>query len=94
MVTTELEAKRIIQEVLNIENKTPNWDNFRLHIPAKENTNIIRTEYIYGKQRKVPRWRPKENVKFKYAYIKIHGIPKPQYIVDCRYGPAIVNVAA
>lgn len=94
LVTTEAEAKRIIEQVLDIENKTPDWDYLVEHKPLKVVNNTIKTKHIYGKSRKVPRWRPTEDVKFRYASLSIHGIPKPIYIVDCRVGEAIIKTSA
>lgn len=94
LVTTETEAKRIIEQVLDIETKTPDWDFLSEHNPKKTVSNVVQTKRIYGKNRKVPRWRPIEDVKFRYATIKIHGIPYPINIVDCSYGIPIIRVAA
>lgn len=94
LVTTEAEAKRIIEQVLDIETKTPDWDLLVKHESLKTVTNTVQTKRIYGKNRKVPRWRPTEDVKFRYASIKIHGIPRPIYIVDCRYGEPLIKTAA
>lgn len=94
LTTTEAEAKRIIEQTLDIESKTPDWDLLSEHNPKRASSTVIQTKRIYGKNRKVPRWRPIENVKFRYASIKIHGIPRPIYIVDCRYGIPVVKVSA
>lgn len=92
--TTDVEAKRIIEQVLDIENKTPNFDKLVHHDDPATYPNITQTQFIYGKNRKVSRRRPREDVKFRYASLKIDGIPAPIYIVDCRYGIPIVKVAA
>lgn len=94
LVTTETEAKRIIEQVLDIENKTPDFDRLVHHEDKATYNNIVQTKRIYGKLRKVPRRRPTEDVKFRYASLKVNGIPRPIYIVDCRYGIPIVKVAA
>lgn len=91
LVTTESEAKRIIEQVLDIESKTPEFERLVHHNNSKTYSNLVQTKRIYGKNRKVPRRRPTEKVKFRYASIKIDGIPRPIYIVDCRYGEAIVK---
>lgn len=93
-VTTEAEAKRIIEQVLDIENKTPDFDRLVHHDDSATYSNITQTKFIYGKSRKTSRRRPTENVKFRYASLKVDGIPRPIYIVDCRYGIPVVNVAA
>lgn len=94
LATSEIEAKRIIEQTLDIESKTPDWDLLKEHTPKKASSNVVQTKRIYGKNRKVPRWRPTEEIKFRYASIKIHGIPRPIYIVDCRYGEPLVKTTA
>jgi hypothetical protein len=88
----ETEAKRVIEQFLDIENKTPDFDKLTEHNPSRTYPSATQTKLIYGKQRKVPRWRPTEDVKFRYASIKIHGLPFVQYIVDARDGITRVNV--
>lgn len=92
-VTSEIEAKRIIEQVLDIETKIPNWDLLREHRSLKAPSISVQTKRIYGKNRKVPRWRPIEDVKFRYASLKVDGIPRPIYILDCRYGVPIVKTS-
>jgi len=94
LATTETEAKRIIEQVLDIENKSPNWDRFGTHTPERQAETTPRTKRIYGENREVPRWRPTENVPFVRATMKIHGIPTPVPLVDCISGIPIVQVAA
>lgn len=93
-VTTELEAKRIIEQVLDIESKTPDFDKLVHHEDKKIYSNVVQTQRIYGKNRKVARRRPTEDVKFRYASLIVNGIPRPIYIVDCRYGEALIRTAA
>jgi hypothetical protein len=94
LVTTETEAKRIIEQILNIEQKAPDWNKLIHRKDERTYTNVVQTKRIYGKNRKVPRRRPTEDVKFRYASIKINGIPRPIYIVDCRYGEPLIKTAA
>lgn len=94
LVTGEIEAKRLIEQVLDIEQKTPDWDRLVHHNEQRTYTNVVQTKRVYGKSRRVPRRRPTEDVKFRYATIKIDGIPRPIYIVDCRRGEATISVAA
>lgn len=94
LVTSEAEAKRIIEQVLDIENKTPDWDKLTAHTPERQATTTRQTKRIYGENREVPRWRPTEQVPFIRATMKIHGIPTPVPLVDCISGIPIVQVAA
>ena len=93
-VTTELEAKRIIEQVLDIESKTPDFNRLVHHNDKATYTNTVQTKRIYDKLRQVPRRRPTEDVKFRYASLKVNGIPRPIYIVDCRYGEPLIKTAA
>jgi hypothetical protein len=94
LAINEAEARRIIEQVLDIENRSPDWDKLFTHIPEKASTTTTQRKLIYGKQREVPRWRPVVEVVFARATMKIHGIPKPIPLVDCISGIPIVQVAA
>lgn len=94
LTTTETEAKRIIEQVLDIENKTPDFDRLVHHDDKATYSNITQTQFIYGKNRKVSRRRPTEDVKFRHASLKVDGIPLPIYIVDCTHGVPVIKVAA
>lgn len=94
LVTGEAEAKRIIEQVLDIENKTPDWDKLSEHKSGRTTTTATQTKLIYGEQRKVPRWRPTEDVPFVRASMKIHGIPKPVPLVNCISNTGVVQVVA
>lgn len=94
LATNETEAKRVIKQVLDIENKTPNWDKLSTNTPERQSTTTQQTKLIYGENRKVPRWRPVADVPFVRATMKIHGIPKPVPLVDCISGVPIVQVTA
>lgn len=94
LAINENEAKRIVEQVLDIERKTPDWNNLALHESKRSHNNASQTKYIYGKNRKVPRWRPTVDVKFRYASIKIHGIPRPISIVDSRNGVTAIPIVA
>ncbi len=82
LATTESEAKRVITQVMHIENHTPEWDLLKTHTSEKKFTETKQKKYIYGKERDVPRWRPTVSVPFVEATMKIHGIPSPITLVS------------
>lgn len=95
LVTNEAEAKRIIEQVLDIENKTPDWENLTVSESRANFPDIPASEIIYGETRRLPRRRPREDVKFRHATADIWGLPKPIALVDTRFslGNPLVQVA-
>lgn len=81
-VKNELEARKIITQVIAIENKTPNWDNLVIHESRRNFPEITGTKRIYGEQRRLPRRRPLEDIKFRYAELHLWGLTKPVTLVD------------
>lgn len=82
LVRNESEARKVITQVMSIEYKQPDWNN--LHITESKATypEDTATKRIYGEQRKLPRRRPREDIKFRYAELHIYGKPKPVTLVD------------
>lgn len=82
LVRNETEARKIITQVMAIENKTPDWSRLtiaqsnRVFPEDPGNTVIMRTTY------KKPRRRPREDIKFRYAELHLWGRPKPVTLVD------------
>lgn len=95
LVINETEGRRIIEQVLDVENKTPDWENLVVSESRASFPNNPTPQRIYGKQRRPPRRRPVENVKFRHATADIWGIPKPVALVDTRFslGNPLVQVA-
>jgi hypothetical protein len=81
-VKNESEARRIITQVMAIENKFPDWDNLRLSTSSASYPEVTGTKYIYGKQRRLPRRRPLEDIKFRYAELHLWGLTKPVTLID------------
>lgn len=81
-VKNQLEARKIITQVMAIENKTPDWSNLRLSVSSATYPEIPGTKRIYGLQRRLPRRRPLEDIKFRYAEMHLWGLPKPITLVD------------
>lgn len=82
LVKNESEARKIITRVMEIEGKTPTWDKLTLHESNKTFPDTTATVRIYGEQRKLPRRRPREDIRFRYAELHLWGIPKPVALVD------------
>lgn len=83
-VTNEAEGRRIIEQVLDIENKTPNWNNLSVTEKRANYPDTPPTVHVYGKSVRDIRRRPVEQVKFRYAIAHIYGISKPIALVDTR----------
>jgi hypothetical protein len=85
LATTEAEAKRIIEQVLDIQSHTPDWDNLNKNEAANTSTKyptVPPRKTILGKSRKMPRRRAVASVKFQYALLHIYGLPNPIVLVD------------
>lgn len=97
LVRTEAEARRVIEQVLDLQNHTPNWE--KLNISQNQNETIRYpilppTERILGRNRRMPRARPIADVRFVSAYLHVHGLPNPIVLVDrsMRHRNPIVSV--
>jgi hypothetical protein len=79
----ETEAKKVIEQVLDIQSHTPNWDE---HLSGTTKKKTFRTvplsSRIYGKTRREARERPIATVRFKFAELKIHGLPNDVQLFD------------
>jgi hypothetical protein len=76
----EENARKLIEQVLDIQGHTPNWENLT---DSESRKNWDKTEYqqILGKRQIVPRKRPVAVVTFRKAELKIHGLPKDIMLV-------------
>jgi len=79
---SEADGKRVLEQVLDINSHS--IDNRYLFVSKREATypTIPPTELIYGKQRREPRRRATGNVRFRYAELKIWGMPRDITLVD------------
>jgi hypothetical protein len=83
--TTQAEAKRLIEQVLDIQSHTPDWANLSESESASAATKYPISpprKLILGKTRRMPRRRPVASVKFLYALLHIYGLPNPIVLVD------------
>jgi hypothetical protein len=82
---SESEAKRVIEQVLDIQSHAPDWDNLNkneaVNTATKYPTNPG-TKIIMGKTYKKPRRRPVADVRFQHAELHVDGMPKPIILFD------------
>lgn len=79
----ETEAKKIIEQVLDIQGHTPDWEAFLTVAKRQHNfTTIPGTHHLYGKTRRKVRDRPVAFVRFRYAELKVHGLFRDVTLVD------------
>ncbi|MEL7354075.1 MAG: hypothetical protein AAFN38_21815 [Cyanobacteria bacterium J06560_5] len=82
---SESEGRRVVEQVLDIQNDSPDWSKFQHKEnaePATAYPTIPGRERIYGEIRQEPRLRPIADVRFKYASLHIEGLPTPIILVD------------
>jgi hypothetical protein len=92
----EANAKKIIEQVLDIRGQTPDWKLLNLKTnaePTQSYPTIPQTKQILGKARKQPRKRPVGVVRFAYAVAHLYGMPEPLvlYDPDKRYTTSLVR---
>jgi hypothetical protein len=81
----EAEAKRVIEQVLDIQSHTPDWQFLNVsknEQPTDAYPTLPDRKTILGKSRRMPRKRPIANVRFQYAVLNVWGIPNPICLVD------------
>ncbi|MBC7971543.1 MAG: hypothetical protein H7Z11_15715 [Verrucomicrobia bacterium] len=80
----ETEAKKIIEQILDIKSHTPEWSKYLKGTEAKGKTfaTVPGMHTIYGKSIRKPRERPIAYVRFRYAELKLHGLPNDIQLVD------------
>lgn len=81
-VISEQEARRIIEQVMDIQNHSPEWERLVVHESKASFPEITDREMIYGELRRLPRRRPVRNVPFKYAELHVWGIPYAISLID------------
>lgn len=81
-VKNELEGRKIIMRVMSIENKLPNWNKLCLHECRNTFPDTPSSQRVYGEQRRMPRRRLLEDIKFRYAELHLWGLTKPVTLVD------------
>jgi hypothetical protein len=85
LVFNETEAKKVIEQVLDIRGHSPEWKRLTMHKntePATTYPTIPVTKVIMGKSVKQPRRRPVGTVRFVSAVLMLHGKPDPIVLYD------------
>ena len=79
----ETEAKKIIEQVLDVQGHTPDWQQY-LSKSTRERpfSTVPGTHQVYGKNRRKPRDRPVAFVRFRLAEMKVWGMPHAVTLVD------------
>jgi hypothetical protein len=88
LVRDKAEGKRIIEQILDVQNHTPDWkfmNSDESEEPLEKYPNNPGNQTILGKSYPKPQRRPVVDVKFRYATLAVHGLPKPINLVDCTY---------
>lgn len=84
-VISETEGKRVVEQILDIQQHTPDW-KYAKYIetlkPTERYPDAPSTQTILGKSRRKPRRRPREDVRFVRASLLISGLPSPITLVD------------
>jgi hypothetical protein len=80
-VDDKAEAKRVIEDVLDLLGETPNWD-YLVKAESEKNFNEVQTTRVLGKTVKVSPQRPRTIVYFKYAIAKIPPLTTDFALVD------------
>lgn len=79
----ESEAKKIIEQVLDVQGHTPNWQEYLSKSTRQRSFSAIPGNHlVYGKQRRKPRDRPVAFVRFRYAELKVWGMAHAVTLVD------------
>jgi hypothetical protein len=82
---SQTEAKKIIEQVLDIRNHTPDWKLLNTKTnsePVSSYPTIPASKNILGKPYKQPRRRPVGTVYFTHAVLHVYGKPNPVVLVD------------
>lgn len=81
--TNTIEGTNVIKKILAVRQHAFEVDRVSTSDPEKGSVNRpTKTRKVYGKNRKGTRWRPTANVRFRYAYMYLHGLNEPIYLVD------------
>lgn len=85
LVRTEAEAKRVVEQVLDIQQHTPDWEYLEYKTadqPSQAYPTLPPTQSIMGKSRRLARRRPTAKVRFQHATLFLAGLPNPIALFD------------
>lgn len=82
---SETEGRRVIEQVMDIQDHTPNWKFLTIAEnaePAERFPPSPAHQNILGRSERMPRSRPVADVRFIHATAHIYGLVKPVVLVD------------
>lgn len=85
LVRDQAEGRRIVEQVLDIQNDTPDWkfSNYKENLePTAAFPTNPPNKTIIGKSRKQYRRRPLVTVRFRSAQLHVQGLPNPIVLYD------------
>lgn len=80
--SSKTEGIEVIKKILQIRSHSFDEEKYSLSSPDKNSINNPGTVTIMGKKRNKKRWRPTGNVRFRYAYLYVHGYDEDIPLVD------------
>ena len=97
LVSSKIEAKRIIEQILDLQGHSPEWEFMNVianEAPEKSFDDTPKKKTILGKQEEQPVKRREGNVHFQYAQLFLAGREKPINLCDIshRWRDPIVKV--
>ena len=81
-VKSEQDGRSIIEQVLDLNGHSPDWEHLRVSTSYDNYPDTPPNDLVYEKQRRRPRRRPVESVKFRYAELHLWGLPNAITLVD------------
>lgn len=88
LTRTAAEGKRVVEQVLDIQSHTPEWEYFQVKEndqPSQAFPTVPPRATIMNKSKKLPRRRPIADVRYEYATLKLFGVGKATVIHDRTY---------
>jgi hypothetical protein len=82
---SESEGKRLAEQTLDLLSMAPDWSKAELHRNLEESEAypiVPPTQQVLGKSRRLPRRRPRCDVRFHHAYIELPGLAQKIYLYD------------
>lgn len=79
---SETEAKRVIEQVLDIQGHTPDWQFLSISKFDQNPPIVPPSKQIYGKTRRTARKRPVGWVRFRHAELHVWGVARGIVLID------------
>ncbi|MEH2077021.1 MAG: hypothetical protein V7K57_21915 [Nostoc sp.] len=75
----------IIQRCLEIQDLTYDENKLTISTPEKNSDTTTSVQLSYGKERRKKRFRPIQNVRFRYCFVEVPGYDNHVFLVDTTY---------